>query len=246
MLVPITSNGAGNAAAAIVACSAAAVGVVAAGRPAVAAASYLTASAATYCLRRGVLHMRPDGSAPLGAAEVLRRHLVYETAWDRNGSPTLGRVTHACHVAAWVLLFAPLWPPLEAILQPFDLSAFWFYYPRARGSGLIIDSRARRRAGKKGNAAQVFRLDWHRFELNVGPVYPPRRHRTGTGRHPPSVTINLPHVDLPQRGVKHWPWRQHTSALLRLRLLPAVQRTRSEVIPTRAGRAGHAAPRKSF
>ena len=34
--------------------------------------------------------------------------------------------------------------------------------PKARGCGLVIDSRALRRDGKRGNRAQVFRLDWHR------------------------------------------------------------------------------------
>ena len=43
-----------------------------------------------------------------------------------------------------------------------DRACFWFYYPKARGCGLVIDSRALRRDGNRGNRAQVFRLDWHR------------------------------------------------------------------------------------
>ena len=46
------------------------------------------------------------------------------------------------------------------------------------------------------------RLDWHRFKVNVG-----ERGRDGY-RHPPSVEWNLPHVDIPRRGMKHWPWRR--------------------------------------
>ena len=37
------------------------------------------------------------------------------------------------------------------------------YYPKARGCGLVIDSRALRRDGNRGNRAQIFRLDWHRY-----------------------------------------------------------------------------------
>jgi hypothetical protein len=197
----------GNAAAALVA-GAGAISVVTQVRP---ATGYMAFSVAGYCLRRGVLHKSSDGASALGAAEVLRRHLEYEADWHRpTGIPWRGRLAHICHVLLWLFVFQPAYPLLETVLFPFDLAAFWFYYPKARGSGLIIDSRALRRAGKRGNAAQVLRLDWHRFELNVGKAYPP----PNTGRHPPSVLCNLPHVDLPQRGTRHWPWRQHTARLM--------------------------------
>ena len=234
---------ASNTLAAIVA-AAGAVGAVAphSGRGAPArAAAYLAASAAAYCLRRGLLHSAgADGKPqPLGAAEVLRRHLAYEADWhdaprdglspaggcglldaahaSRGLSLARGRLLHGAHVLGWLLLFLPCYPLLEAALYPLDMACFWFYYPKARGCGLIVDSRALRRRGKRGNAAQLLRLDWHRFELNVGPSYP----LPNTGRHPPRAPCHLPHVDLPQRGVRHWPWRQHTSVLMRL--LPTPQ-----------------------
>ena len=208
----------GNTVAAVVAC-AGAVGTVASGvaaKPAIAGASYMAFSVAGYCLRRGVLHKWPHNDqhagAYLGAAEVLRRHLKYEDDWHLpSGTPLHGRLMHLGHVAGWLFIFQPVYPLLEALLYPFDLAAFWFYYPKARGSGLVIDGCALRRNGKRGNAAQVFRLDWHRFDVNVGRAYPPPG-----GRHPPSVTCNLPHIDLPQRGVRHWPWRQHTRRLIRI------------------------------
>ena len=204
---------ASNAVAALVAGTAATVGTVAPIGLAGAAASYLTFSTAAYCLRRGILHSWPDGGSKLGAGEVLRRHLAYESGWHLDhGSELRGRLTHAGHVLCWLLLFQPLYPVLEACLFPLDKAAFWFYYPRARGGGLVIDSRALRRSGKRGNGAQVFRLDWHRFDINVGRAYPPPH----TGRYPPKVSLNLPHVDLPQAGVRHWPWRQHTDAVMRL------------------------------
>ena len=70
--------GAGNAVAAVCLGSGAAVGAAATlvARPAVAAGSYLAASVAGYCLRRGCLHKWPTegGGGQLGAAEV-RSHL---------------------------------------------------------------------------------------------------------------------------------------------------------------------------
>lgn len=204
MLPPSVQSG--NAIAACVAGLGAAGAVTNVARP----CSYLACSVASYCWRRGNLHKRRDGVG-LGAAEVLRRHLQYEDEWHLPaGSPLMGRLQHVLRVAAWLLLFQPVYPILECVLYPLDRAAFFFYYPRARGCGLVIDSRARRRNGERGAAAQVFRLDWHQFHLNTGKAYPP----PNTGRHPPSVRFNLPHVDLPQRSVRHWPWRQHTDALL--------------------------------
>ena len=46
------------------------------------------------------------------------------------------------------------------------------------------------------------RCDWHRFNVNVGGI-----GRDGY-RHPPSITKNLPHIDIPKRKMKHWPWRR--------------------------------------
>eukprot|EP00814_Leptocylindrus_danicus_P012063 CAMPEP_0116013676 /NCGR_PEP_ID=MMETSP0321-20121206/5859_1 /TAXON_ID=163516 /ORGANISM="Leptocylindrus danicus var. danicus, Strain B650" /LENGTH=67 /DNA_ID=CAMNT_0003483253 /DNA_START=286 /DNA_END=489 /DNA_ORIENTATION=- len=51
-------------------------------------------------------------------------------------------------------------------------------------------------------AKRQIRLDWHRFSVNVGNV-----GRDGY-RHPPSVELNLPHLDVPAKGWKHWPWRR--------------------------------------
>ena len=207
--MPLTSSVGNGVAACVLGLSSASV-TIASTHPAAAGCSYLVATVASYCLRRGALHKSQDGS-PLGAAEVLRRHLQYEPEWHLpHSSPITGRLLHLAHVAAWLLLFQPIYPLLECALFPCDMAAFWFYYPRANGCGLVIDSCARRRAGKRGNAAQCFRLDWHRFDLNVGKAYPPPHN----GRHPPSLSFNLPHIDLPQNSVRHWPWRQHTDSLV--------------------------------
>ena len=162
-------------------------------------ASVYLASSVGASRRRGLIHSRSDGS-PLGPAEVLRRHLQH----DGESAGGWGKAVHLLHVFLWLAVFQPLYPLLELVLRPFDLAAFYFYYPRANGAGLVVDSLARRR-GLRGTKAQVFRLDWQRFELNVGERYP----SPNPGRHKPSVRCNLPHVDLPQRNVRHWPWRQH-------------------------------------
>ena len=136
------------------------------------------ASAAVYCID-GRAPNPPRSARPRSSG----RHLEYEADWHLpSTSPTLGRLTHFGHVLLWLFLFQPLYLLLELVLYPFDLAAFWFYYPRARGSGLIIDSRRRRRSGKRGNAAQVFRLDWHRFELNVGARVPAAKHRAPSAK----------------------------------------------------------------
>jgi len=78
-----------------------------------------------------------------------------------------------------------------------DRACFWFYYPKARGCGLVIDSRALRRDGNRGNRAQVFRLDWHRcLPLRVirdGPLLaftqPAACADLPTTRHPPPTTL---------------------------------------------------------
>jgi hypothetical protein len=66
---------------------------------------------------------------------------------------------------------------------------------------------------------QVLRLDWHRFQINVGK--PGHEYASGgLSRHPPAVLLNLPHMDFPTRGVRHWPWRQYTAVLLPQILAP--------------------------
>ena len=145
---------AGNAVAALVA-GAGAAGMAVTRSPPAAMAYYMTFSTATYCLRRGLLHKWPAGGTragrSLGAAEVLRRHLEYEADWHLpRGSPLLGRLLHLAHVLCWLLVFQPLYPVLEACLYPFDLAAFWFYYPKARGSGL---SSTRASCGAAASAA---------------------------------------------------------------------------------------------
>ena len=59
------------------------------------------------------------------------------------------------------------------------------------------------------------RLEWHRFLVNVGKPGRKFGHHAGRSRHPPSVELNLPHLEFPSRGIRHWPWKQHAPLLLR-------------------------------
>lgn len=57
------------------------------------------------------------------------------------------------------------------------------YYPNASGIGLNVTR----------NSQRILGLDWHRFKIGG----------RKTGRF-----INRPHIDIPGKGVKHWPWHQ--------------------------------------
>lgn len=169
---------------------------------------WTTVSLSLYCLRRGVLH-------GIGPAEVARRHLSLDNGWPQGWR---GRMGYSTALLSWIGVFGPLYPLLEFALRPFGLSAFWYYYPRANGAGLLVEELASKDddnfPSKKGNVSrrgrQVFRLDWHRFCVNVGPRGKPFPHG-GVSRHPPSIELNRLHVDLPHIGVKHWPWKQHSA-----------------------------------
>ena len=169
-------------------------------------ACYVATSVACYCQRRGRLHK-------LGAAEVWRRHLDFEPGWP----PGLrGIISFTAAVSVWIAVFSPIYPILEILLRPFRLAAFFYYYPNANGFGLLVE----RIADKKCDREQMLRLDWHRFTVNVGKPGKPYEYG-GRSRHPPSVVLNLPHIDLPFRGVRHWPWRQYPHIVLRPELARA-------------------------
>lgn len=175
---------------------------------AAAAGSYVAASTALYCFRRAALHK-------LTAAEVLRRHLTYEPGWPAGFR---GRVGFAASFIAWLALFQPIYPLLELGLRMNNLASFFYYYPNANGAGLLVQ-----RISPK---EQVLRLDWHRFNVNVGMAGKTAECGLGyeyVSRHPPSMQLNRLHCDFPTMGVRHWPWRQHSAQLLRPALREAAR-----------------------
>lgn len=57
------------------------------------------------------------------------------------------------------------------------------YYANAKGVGMNVTKHNNRLLG----------MDWHKFKIGG--------KKTGT-------FINRPHIDIPNKGVKHWPWHQ--------------------------------------
>jgi len=113
------------------------------------------------------------------AREVLRRHFEWEPGFRYFPLAFVG----------W-LIFLLVYPMLELLVWPFGCRWMYFYYPKANGAGCILER----------ERVQHLRLDWHRFRV---------RRKAPVGRHPAeTVQINLPHLDLPSRGVQHWPYRQ--------------------------------------
>ena len=106
---------------------------------------------------------------------------------------------------AFLVLFLPLYPLIEPLARLRGMATYFYYYPNANGAGLLLERIADR--------VQILRVDWHRFNLNVGA--PGRPYDLGgISRHKPSIQVNLPHIDRPNLSLRHWPWRQFTAVLL--------------------------------
>ena len=120
---------------------------------------------------------------------------------------------------------------LSGALVPVDP----FADPNANGCGLLVEQIAPAGSRRPGTAAQFLRVDWHRFRANVG--RPGRSYEHGgVSRHPPAVDLNLPHLDFPHHGIRHWPWRQHSAWLLP-RLIRRAAREQASATPPRAAQA---------
>lgn len=98
--------------------------------------------------------------------------------------------------------FVAIFPLVELVAKMFGHVSFFYSYPNASGLGIILEPRNIQHLKQSKRAKQQIRFDWHRFNFNIGD-----RGRDGY-RHPPSIERNLPHIDMPQRGLKHWPWRR--------------------------------------
>ena len=85
---------------------------------------------------------------------------------------------------------------------------FYYFYPNARGLGVILELLLVQSFPVSNRAKHQIRVKWHRFSVDVGVV------GTDGYRHPPSVERNLPHLDAPKLGLKHWPWRRRRSVEL--------------------------------
>lgn len=120
------------------------------------------------------------------------------TARDEDVSMSL----HLTFILAWqaFVLFFPLSEFIATVL--FRRVSFFYSYPKASGCGIIFEPVDVQHLKASQRAKQQIRFDWHRFSFNVGNI-----GREGF-RHPPSIERNLPHIDVPKLGLKHWPWRR--------------------------------------
>lgn len=95
-----------------------------------------------------------------------------------------------------------MFPIVEPIARCLGQVSFFYSYPNASGVGIIFEPRNVQHMTQSQRAKHQIRCDWHRFNVNVGGI-----GRDGY-RHPPSITKNVPHIDMPKRNMKHWPWRR--------------------------------------
>lgn len=159
--------------------------------PVVGGLGYVFAANVAYILRRSRLHKR------LRPGDVVRMHTA------RDGMSFKHFVT--C-LLCWQVFVAFLWPALELACRLKSHASFLYYYPKAAGLGIVMEPLScMHLPGGKRRKYQV-RVDWHQIPINVGPCA-----RNGF-RHPPTIRRNLPHVDIPARSIRHWPWRSMSCA----------------------------------
>ena len=99
--------------------------------------------------------------------------------------------------------FVVIFPLVEFVARCFSQVSFFYTYPNAGGVGVILEPLKVQHMKASKRAKHQIRFDWHRFNLNVGDI-----GRDGW-RHPPKAEMNVPHLDIPRWGMKHWPWRRN-------------------------------------
>jgi len=109
---------------------------------------------------------------------------------------------HVTNIVAWQVFVTSIFPILEPLSRICGFVSFYYFYPNANGCGIIFEPLSVQHLPMKKRQRSQLRLDWHKFSFNVGQI-----GRDGF-RHPPSVERNLPHLDVPQLQLKHWPWRR--------------------------------------
>ena len=98
--------------------------------------------------------------------------------------------------------FVFIFPLVEPVARCFSHVSFMYSYPNAGGVGIILEPVNVQHLKANKRSKRQIRFDWHRFSVNIGGI-----GRDGY-RHPPSISMNRPHLDIPQLGMKHWPWRR--------------------------------------
>ena len=157
--------------------------------PALASASafYILSANLVYLARRSQLRNMPKRT-------ILRIRTTRE--------PGVSRRLFFVLVISWQLFVLTIFPLAEPVARLFGRTVLYYTYPNAHGAGIILEPLDVQHLPASKRTREQIRFDWHRFSVNRGGV-----GRDGY-RHPPAVKLNLPHIDLPRRGLKHWPWRR--------------------------------------
>ena len=124
--------------------------------------------------------------------------------------PNVSLSLYLLTLLAWQA-FVAIFPVVELVaVVLFDRVTFLYSYPNAGGVGWIAEPRGVQDLDYKVRVKEQVRLDWHRFPVNVGRV-----GKDGW-RHPPCVLRNRVHLDIPKRGMKHWPWRRRRRTIIKV------------------------------
>lgn len=158
--------------------------------PGLQSAGYLLTANLVYLARRA--HLRQ---------QTMKTMLGYRL--DREPGVSVPR--YCSFLVAWqcVVVAFPLLEPMMKFL--FNSCCLFYSYPNAHGFGFIVEPLDCQHLPLNKRAKRQVRLDWHRFNVNIGNV-----GRDGY-RHPPAIEMNRPHLDAPGWGIKHWPWRRKHS-----------------------------------
>lgn len=154
--------------------------------PVTASLLYASVSNVAYLARRS--HLRKQRKRDIFAIRASR-------------DPDMSLLVYTVCLAAWQC-FVLFFPITELVARLFGYVSFMFAYPKANGFGFILEPVNVQDLPFSIRAKRQIRLDWHRFSFNQGEI-----GRDGY-KHPPTVTCNRPHADIPARGIRHWPWKR--------------------------------------
>ena len=150
------------------------------------ASLYMTAANLIYLARRS--HLRK-----MSKRQLLQIRLTQE--------PGVSNQLYVIILLTWQI-FVAIFPIVEILARLCGKVSFFYSYPNAHGLGFILEPLHVQHLKMNKRVREQIRLDWHRFSVNVGGV-----GRDGF-RHPPSREMNMLHLDIPKKGMKHWPWRR--------------------------------------
>lgn len=154
----------------------------------------MVASAATYAVTTNFVYL-----ARRSNIRKLSKRKLWQIRTTRE--PGVSISLFLIMLLAWQS-FVFIFPLVEPIAKVCSHVSFFYTYPNAGGIGVILEPLNVQHLSQSQRAKHQIRFDWHRFNLNVGGV-----GRDGY-RHPPSIVMNVPHLDVPSKGLKHWPWRR--------------------------------------